>query len=211
MTRISQHVPHVPRRQARGERRIEQILDAATRTFGKVGYREATTNAIAAEAGISPGSLYQFFSNKEQIADALERRYAELMVKTQEAARKPNRGQSLEKRVGAIVDAVVAFSCDTPGFHALFAERPYSAAVAHVAHGHHEAIVAQLDAVVADHAPSLAKADRQRLTQVATQICRGVMPSVVAAQGAERDRLVAELKTALTSYIAARAGNHPPD
>jgi hypothetical protein len=65
--------------------------------------------------------------------------------------------------------------------------------------------VGQLDAIVADEAPSLSRADRSRITQVATQICRAVMPSIVAAQGVERDRLVSELRTALTSYMKARA------
>jgi hypothetical protein len=107
-----------------------------------------------------------------------------------------------------LVDAVVAFSCDTPGFQALFSERPYSPSVAHAAHAHHEAIVGQLDSIVADQAPSLSKADRSRITQVATQICRAVMPSIVAAQGHERDRLVSELRTALSAYLEARVA--PP-
>jgi AcrR family transcriptional regulator len=42
-----------------------------------MGYEEATTNHIAAQAEISPGSLYQFFSNKEEIAQALATRYTE--------------------------------------------------------------------------------------------------------------------------------------
>jgi AcrR family transcriptional regulator len=205
MTRISQRIPH---RQPRGERRIEQILDAATRVFGKVGYSRATTNAIAAEARISPGSLYQFFDNKEQIAEALERRYADQLSATRGAALHSEPGEPIEERVGKLVDAVVAFSCDTPGFQALFSERPYSAGVAQAAHAHHEAFVGQLDAIVADEAPYLSRSDRSRITQVATQICRAVMPGIVAAQGNERDRLVSELRTALTSYLAARVA--PP-
>src|SRR6266511_1332655 len=47
------------------------ILDAAAGVFADAGYERATTNAIAAAAGISPGSLYQFFPNKEAIAEAL--------------------------------------------------------------------------------------------------------------------------------------------
>lgn len=204
MTRISQHIP---RRQARGERRIEQILDAATRVFGNVGYSRATTNAIAAEAGISVGSLYQFFDNKEQIADALERRYADQLSATRAAALRSEGADPFEQRVAQLVDAVVAFSCDTPGFQALFTERPYSPSVAHAAHSHHEAIVGQLDAILVDRSPTLAKADRARITQVATQICRAVMPSIVAAEGAERGRLVAELKAALTAYLGTRAAS----
>src|SRR4051812_43963566 len=82
-TRIRQEVAVATRtgtrRQPRGERRIDQILLAAGVVFARVGYERATTNAIAAEAGISPGSLYQFFPNKEAIAGALETRYAEQM------------------------------------------------------------------------------------------------------------------------------------
>jgi hypothetical protein len=61
-----------------------------------------------------------------------------------------------------------------------------------------------LDRIVADEAPALSKTDRALITQVATQICRALVPSVVAAEGPARHRLVRELKTALTSYIAAR-------
>src|SRR5204862_3438394 len=141
--------------QARGEKRIEQILDAAMRVFGRVGYTRATTNAIAAEAGISPGSLYQYFDKKEQIAQALERRYADLIESTHGAAIQTKRGQRLDVRVGKLVDAIVVFASETPGFQALFSERPYSAGVAHVAHSHHEAIVGELDTIVADEAPAL--------------------------------------------------------
>ncbi|WP_256967154.1 helix-turn-helix domain-containing protein, partial [Streptomyces caniscabiei] len=47
------------RRQARGERRIAQLLEAAASVFTSTGYAAASTNAIAREAGVSPGTLYQ--------------------------------------------------------------------------------------------------------------------------------------------------------
>jgi AcrR family transcriptional regulator len=65
------------RRRARGVQRIASILNAAETVFTEMGYDEATTNHIAAQAGISPGSLYQFFSNKEKIVQALAARYTE--------------------------------------------------------------------------------------------------------------------------------------
>ena len=61
-----------------------------------------------------------------------------------------------------------------------------------------------LEKIVADEAPALPRSERALVTQVATQICRALMPSVVAADGPVRNRLVREMKTALTSYIAAR-------
>lgn len=54
---------------------MAHILDAATAVIEAVGYERTTTNAVAAEAGISPGSLYQYFSNKEDLLSALWARY----------------------------------------------------------------------------------------------------------------------------------------
>src|SRR5271168_5137136 len=65
-----------PRRQARGEKRIAELLRAAGEVFAEVGFEQSTTNAIAAKAGVSPGTLYQFFPNKQAIAEALANAYA---------------------------------------------------------------------------------------------------------------------------------------
>lgn len=62
-------------RQLRSRQTVERILDAAARIFGELGYRAATTNDIAAEAGISIGSLYQYFPNKDALLVALADRH----------------------------------------------------------------------------------------------------------------------------------------
>jgi AcrR family transcriptional regulator len=61
--------------QERGIRRVEEILNAAAELFGEIGFEAVTTNAIAARAKISIGSLYQFFPNKESIIITLSNRY----------------------------------------------------------------------------------------------------------------------------------------
>lgn len=58
------------RRQRRGEQRMETLLRAAEVVFAEVGYNRATTNLIAARASVSPGTLYQFYRNKEALAEA---------------------------------------------------------------------------------------------------------------------------------------------
>ena len=67
-------VRRVPR-QARGRARVEQILDITERLLAERGYDALTTNAVAAEAGISVGALYHFFPNKVAILEALVARY----------------------------------------------------------------------------------------------------------------------------------------
>lgn len=49
----------------------QQILEAAGRCFARDGFHGATTAAICAEAGISPGHLYHYFASKEAIIEAL--------------------------------------------------------------------------------------------------------------------------------------------
>ncbi len=72
--------PLEPRRQpaqARGRERVAKILDAADAVFFELGYEGATTDAIAARAGASIGSVYQFFPNKAALFRALALRYLE--------------------------------------------------------------------------------------------------------------------------------------
>jgi AcrR family transcriptional regulator len=54
-------------RQARSRAMVERILDAAARVLEEVGYHGASTNRIAAAAGVSPGSVYQYFTDKDEI------------------------------------------------------------------------------------------------------------------------------------------------
>ncbi len=67
--------PRKAPRQDRSRRTVERILDAATRIFDEDGYAGTTTNEIAAVAGVSVGSLYQYFPNKDSILVALARRH----------------------------------------------------------------------------------------------------------------------------------------
>lgn len=57
---------------------MEQIIQAATQVFAEWGYAGATTNHIAERAGVSIGSLYQYFPNKEAILVTLAKRHVEI-------------------------------------------------------------------------------------------------------------------------------------
>lgn len=58
-------------KQARGRQTAELILDAARRLFCEKGYYDTTANEIARTAGISIGSLYTYFSDKDTILAVL--------------------------------------------------------------------------------------------------------------------------------------------
>lgn len=61
--------------QSRSEQTVETILAAATRVLIKDGAAGFTTNKVAERAGVSIGSLYQYFPNKEAILAELVRRH----------------------------------------------------------------------------------------------------------------------------------------
>jgi AcrR family transcriptional regulator len=68
-------------RQERTEARIAQILDAAAEVLVERGYSGATTNHVAAAAGISPGTLYHWFPDFPTLAEALVKRYTATLGK----------------------------------------------------------------------------------------------------------------------------------
>lgn len=53
--------------QKRSKERYQKIVDTAIELLGEVGYDDLTTDLIAEKSGISVGSIYQFFPNKESI------------------------------------------------------------------------------------------------------------------------------------------------
>ena len=59
-------------RQARSERLVADILEAASRVLARAGARRFTTARVAEAAGVSVGSLYQYFPNKESILFRLQ-------------------------------------------------------------------------------------------------------------------------------------------
>jgi AcrR family transcriptional regulator len=71
-------VRKVPRQQ-RSKELVEAILRAAAEVFAEQGYARATTNRVAERAGVSVGSLYQYFPNKDSLlASLLARHHAEV-------------------------------------------------------------------------------------------------------------------------------------
>ncbi|MBE0604637.1 MAG: helix-turn-helix transcriptional regulator, partial [Deltaproteobacteria bacterium] len=61
--------------QKRSRATVEDILAAAAQVFEDHGYANGTTNRIAEQAGVSIGTLYQYFPSKEAIAVALLERH----------------------------------------------------------------------------------------------------------------------------------------
>ncbi len=108
--------------QARSQVTVEAILDAAAQVFEARGYAAGTTNRIAARAGVSIGSLYEYFPNKDAIVVALaerelEREREEILELLQGSAR-----DSLAGLLRRFVETVVGFHTRSPALHRILFE-----------------------------------------------------------------------------------------
>ncbi|HEY5920961.1 MAG TPA: TetR/AcrR family transcriptional regulator [Kofleriaceae bacterium] len=79
MQRQTRTTPRKRPRQARSKATVDTILEATTRVLVKQGFDGLSTNAVASAAGVSIGSLYQYFPNKEALVLALIERHMEEM------------------------------------------------------------------------------------------------------------------------------------
>jgi AcrR family transcriptional regulator len=187
-------------RRARGLQRIASILDAAETVFARMGYDEATTHHIAAQAGISPGSLYQFFANKEAIAQALVARYAEELqrvystVFSLEAATLP-----FSQWIDQIVDALIAFHLTHEAFHTLF-DAP-SLEIAGLTKQLPRELQTRLELGFQVRAPHLPAVQRKLSATLVVQLFRATPRQILQVEEAERQLLVSELKTLLHRYL----------
>src|ERR1700733_958456 len=62
-----------------GRRRVAELMRAGADVIAERGFEAATMAEIAAKAGAPIGSLYRFFPSKDALADAIIRRYWELI------------------------------------------------------------------------------------------------------------------------------------
>jgi AcrR family transcriptional regulator len=72
--------PRKPPTQSRATETVKAVLEAAARILERHGFEGYTTNAIAERAGVSIGSLYQYFPGKDAVTVALIERESALLL-----------------------------------------------------------------------------------------------------------------------------------
>lgn len=107
----------LPAKQARSQRRQRAILDAAHRLVETVGYENMKMEQIAAEANSSVGTLYQRFSNKDALLDALLAETLERLGRQIEDELAPERLRGDRKAaLHQLMVMIVNFMRDNQGF-----------------------------------------------------------------------------------------------
>jgi AcrR family transcriptional regulator len=101
-----------PEKQARTRTRL---IDAAARVFGRRGYRQATLEEIASEAGHTTGAVYSNFSSKEELFLALaDREVAERLAEVRTVMEAAARPEDVEPEVAEQFRAFIARDPEWP-------------------------------------------------------------------------------------------------
>ena len=190
------------RRQKRGVLRVEEILQAAGALFAELGYDKVTTNMIAARAGVSPGSLYQFFLNKEAIAQAfaadaieqLHRVYDSML--SSEAMTLP-----LQAFLDTFIDRIIAFNRNCPGYLALELGSTISSSLALALADFQQSLLARQDVILAAYRPQSTGEQRRLPLLVSYRLFLALLPLALQGDEERQKAIVHEMKVVLYRYL----------
>jgi AcrR family transcriptional regulator len=105
---------HAPPLEIRLDRQRRRLFAAAAAVFSRVGYADATAEAIAREAGMSKATFYEHFGNKEDCIVALFDAATDVVLDGLRAAASRSVGLEPEMRVRAVIYGFLQVLADFP-------------------------------------------------------------------------------------------------
>jgi len=164
--------------QHRSRQTVEAMLDAVERVLRSHGIDAVTTNRIAEAAGVSIGSVYQYFPDKRAIFTALHGRHVTEVSQAIERALAESASSSFEDFARSLVEGLVDAHARDPKLHEII-----SGAVPESAQGFRNALRATFERVISS-------GERGRYSdEVATRMLF-VLPHMIEAlvHGAAQER-----------------------
>lgn len=114
--------PRKKPQQARAQQTVNAILEATIQVLEREGPEAATTTRIAEVAGVSVGTLYQYFSHRDAIFDTLQdREWSKALAMTQEILSEGNLPKSPREVVEQCVKGMLSLHTGHPGVHRVLA------------------------------------------------------------------------------------------
>ena len=109
-------------KQDRSKRTVGFIIDATTQLLIEDGYAAISTNRIAKRAGVSVGTVYQYFANKEQIIEAVAQQHFDRTSAKVLALIEAGTVESAPNAVRAVVRACIDVFAEDPTHFSQFFE-----------------------------------------------------------------------------------------
>ncbi len=209
--KVSDRSTRAAPRQSRSRDRVDRLLEAAAEVIAQTSYESATTNAIAERAGVSIGSLYRYFPDKQAILRALvERRLGEVRTLYDRIFNEDVVYLPLPVLVDRLVDPFLELHLKTPAWAHLFLAGDGCADIAAATSCSDHELIDRLAEVFRRVFPKLGQ-ERARLVAA---ICKAQVKAMIAAASAEgrlaeRRQLIAEMKRMLRVYLESLADEGP--
>jgi AcrR family transcriptional regulator len=186
------------------------LLGAAETVIAQRGYEAATMTEIAAKAGASIGSLYQFFPTKEAVADALRTRLRDAFMADLEALAVAARRMTADQLAARLLGSLPDFFERHPAFPAIAeARRLPRTSAASVRHGWRAAIARVLEA----YAPNTPEAESAPAAAVVFELMKA--NAALSSEPGLRSRRPAldDMQAILRDYLPSpsRSGRRQPD
>jgi len=191
--------------QARGRDKLARMLVAADKIMATEGADAITTTRIAAEAGISVGSVYHYLPHRGAIIEALAAHYLGLLEAQMDELVATLRGER-HRRTDLVADAVDTFAGfyrAHPGFRALWFGRHLTAETRELDREHKQRMAVGIRGMLV--AQGVGHNDRKTLRiSLAIQLATdALLQEAFRVSPSGNTALLGELKTMIRSYLAA--------
>lgn len=188
---------------------MERIVDAAETVFADVGYAAATTTRIAQEANVAIGSVYEFFADKQAVAQTLAARYITALptlyhADPGDADDDPPR---LDLVLAGTVDAADRMIRRHPALGPLLQADPKPVDDHSLRRSLHAGLTDHLHRLLATRLPSTDPTRGHAIATMCAMLVRFALEQLAATAPDDRAALVAEIKLAVAAYLA---GSLPP-
>ena len=201
MTRKRPATPRKQPLQARSRETYAAILEATARILEAEGLEAANTNAIAERAGVSVGSLYQYFPDKAAI-------FAELIIASEtelgdmlEALVSSTGAQTLEERLALLVQAGVAQQMARPQLARLLDYLEATLPADPKMRAADERILKLIGRLLQDHKDTIARPATATTALDMLSIVKGMVDGASFAGETRQRQLEERVMTALLGYL----------
>jgi AcrR family transcriptional regulator len=187
--------------QARSQATIDAVLQAAAHILGQRGWRGLTTNAVADAAGVSIGSLYQYFPNKLALVEAVRQRHFDEVLAILRAAADDTLPRI--RRIQALVDGMIGVHGRYPAAHRVLLEEAPRGEDAKPNHDRFAVILQQrYEAIVAANTRGTSPERARSVARVLGSAVAGVVHDAARHGTLHTDSLRRELTELVDSYLS---------
>lgn len=189
--------------QRRSRELVDIILKATTRVLLKDGYEGCTTNRVAEAAGVSIGSVYQYFPNKESLVVRVMERHQEKLRAVLTEHLLTLQDATLPRAVKTLVRAMLDAHRVEPKLHRVLMEQVPRIGALKALHAQHAAYEPLVVAWLESHQDQLDVPDAKMATWMLIAAVDGVLQRVFVDRPSSLDeeQLATELERLIVSYL----------